>query len=168
MEILHTFGIDWVLLVAQFINFGIILFILKKFLYKPVMGMLKTRREEIQKGIHDAEKARVLLEEANEKERKLLKNAQAEAKKILDETKKQADTLLRETKEETRRESERMISDAKKQIEYETKQAEKRLAGHITDLARVMLAKSLPDLIGEDEKSTVIKVAAKKLKERVD
>lgn len=168
MEILHTFGIDWVLLVAQFINFGIILFILKKFLYKPVMSMLQARREEIQKGIHDAEKARVLLEEANEKEKKLLKNAQAEARKMLDETKKQAETLLRETKEETRRESERMIIDAKKRIEYETKQAEKRLTGHISELARMMLAKSLPDLIGEEEKTSVMKLAAKKLKERVD
>lgn len=168
MEILHTFGIDWVLLVAQFINFGIILFILKKFLYKPVMSMLHSRREEIQKGIHDAEKARVLLEEASEKERKLLKNAQAESRKILDETKKQAETILRETKEETRKESERMIVDAKKQIEFETKQAEKRLAGHISELARAMLTKSLPDLIGEDEKTSVVKLAAKKIKERVD
>lgn len=168
MEILHTFGIDWVLLVAQFINFGIILFILKKFLYKPVMSMLQARREEIQKGIHDAEKAQRLLEEASEKERKILKTAQNESRKMLEDTRKQADMLLSKTKEETKKETERMILDAKKQIEYETKQAEKRLAGNISELAIAMLAKSLPDLVSEDEKTNVLKLATKKLKGRID
>ncbi|MEN9407378.1 MAG: F0F1-type synthase subunit b, F-type H+-transporting ATPase subunit b [Candidatus Parcubacteria bacterium] len=163
MEILHTFGIDWVLLVAQFINFGIILFVLKKFLYKPVMSMLQARREEIQKGIHDAEKAQRLLEEASEKE-----TAQNESRKMLEDTKKQADAILSKTKEETRKETERMILDAKKQIEYETKQAEKRLAGNISELAIAMLAKSLPDLVSEDEKTNVLKLATKKLKGRID
>lgn len=168
MEILHKFGIDWVLLVAQFINFGIIFFVLKKFLYKPVMDMLKARREEIQRGIHDAEKATLLLEEATGKEKKLLKNAQAETKKMLDDTRKQADIILVQAKEETKKVSDRMISDAKRQIEFETKQAEKRLVGHISAIAMAMLAKSLPDIITNEERTSVMKLAAKKLKGRVD
>ncbi|MDP3941653.1 MAG: ATP synthase F0 subunit B, partial [bacterium] len=101
MEILDKFGIDPVLLVAQFINFGIILYVLKKFLYKPVMMMLKTRRDEIQKGLTDAEKAAKLLEEASEKEKKLLRNAQQEAKKLLSDARVQANDILDAAKQDT-------------------------------------------------------------------
>lgn len=168
MEILHTFGIDWVLLVAQIINFAIILFVLKKFLYKPIMTMLAARREEIKKGIEDAEKARVLLEEATQREQKLLKNAQSEAKKTIDEAKKQADILLAKAKDDTKKEAEKILKDAKEQITFETKQAEKRLVTHISDLAISMIAKAIPDVVTDEERTSIIKETTKKLKGKVN
>ncbi|MBI3685123.1 hypothetical protein HY250_01845 [Candidatus Azambacteria bacterium] len=44
MELFQKFGIDWRLLVMQIINFAILLFILKRYLYKPVMDMLERMR----------------------------------------------------------------------------------------------------------------------------
>jgi F-type H+-transporting ATPase subunit b len=79
MEILHEFGINPVLLVAQIINFAIVFWVLKKFLYKPILTMLKERQKEIKKGITDAEDARVLLEKTTQKEKEVLKKAQAES-----------------------------------------------------------------------------------------
>jgi F-type H+-transporting ATPase subunit b len=58
MEILKTFGFDPILLGAQIINFLIIFYLLKRFLYKPVLGMLKTREDKIKEGIKQAEEAR--------------------------------------------------------------------------------------------------------------
>ncbi|MBI2443182.1 MAG: F0F1 ATP synthase subunit B [Candidatus Levybacteria bacterium] len=168
MEILHTFGIDPVLLIAQIINFGIILFVLRKFLYKPVMTMLQERRDEIKKSAEDAQTASKLLEEAHEKERKVLQTAQSEAKKMLEDARKQADGMINDAKEEARKETQKMINDAKEQLTSETKQAEKRLSIHISQLAIAMLAKSLPDLVTDDEKTVLIKEASKKLKGRLN
>ena len=57
MEIIKNFGVEPVLLVAQIINFLIILFILKKFLYKPVLDTLKKREDSIKEGLKQAEES---------------------------------------------------------------------------------------------------------------
>ncbi len=168
MEIVDKFGISPVLLVAQFINFGIIFLVLKKFLYKPVMTMLKTRRDEIKKGIDDAGKAQILLEEASQKEKKLLKNAQNETRKMLGEAKKHTQMMLQDARENAKKEADRILKAAKMQIELEAKQTEKRLATHVSDLAVIMLTKSLPELLSENERTNVVKLAAKKLKGKVN
>ena len=51
MELLKDFGFDPILLTAQIINFLIVLVVLKKFMYKPVLDMLKKRENDIKKGI---------------------------------------------------------------------------------------------------------------------
>ena len=57
MEILENFGLNPMLLIAQIVNFLIVLFILKKFLYKPVLEMLKKRQTTIKDGLKQAEEA---------------------------------------------------------------------------------------------------------------
>lgn len=49
-DLIHNFGIDWKLLLAQAINFLILLFILKRFAYEPILKMLRSRREGIEQG----------------------------------------------------------------------------------------------------------------------
>ena len=132
------------------------------------MTMLKTRRDEIKKGITDAEKAARLLEEATEKEKKLLRNAQGEVKKLLDEARKSASGIIEESKGEARKETEKILKEAKTQIVFESNQAEKRLVAHISQLAIAMLSKSIPDIVTDNEKTTIIKEATKKLKGKVN
>ena len=55
MEILENFGVNPVLLAAQIVNFIIVLFILKKFLYKPILDLLKKRQFTIKEGLKQAE-----------------------------------------------------------------------------------------------------------------
>ena len=48
MELLHKLGIDWRLLIAQLINFSVLLFVLYKFLYHPILNILEKRRKQIE------------------------------------------------------------------------------------------------------------------------
>mgnify|MGYP001588456271 CR=1 FL=1 len=63
MELISKLGIDWKLLVAQIVNFFILLFVLYKFAYKPVLEMLEKRSKTIEKGIHDAKASEERLKE---------------------------------------------------------------------------------------------------------
>ena len=56
-ELFKAFGIEWQLLLAQAINFAIVLLALTYFLYKPVLKLLAERQEKIAKGVRDAEAA---------------------------------------------------------------------------------------------------------------
>ncbi|MEK7092668.1 MAG: ATP synthase F0 subunit B, partial [Patescibacteria group bacterium] len=87
MEIIQQFGIQPIMLAAQAVNFLIILYVLKRFLYKPMLSVLKKRKDEIALGLRNAEEARILLEKTAEAEKNVLKLAQAQAKKMIDEAK---------------------------------------------------------------------------------
>ena len=54
MELLSKLGIDWKLLLAQVVNFGILLGVLTVFVYRPLLDLLDARRERIAKAMEDA------------------------------------------------------------------------------------------------------------------
>ncbi len=82
-KILEIFGIDWRLLAINAINFGILLFLLKRFAYGPIMVALEARRQKVSEGVRSADLA----------ERKL-KKIEASRAEILAQAGKEADALL--------------------------------------------------------------------------
>ena len=163
MEILKNFGFDPILLAAQIVNFLIILFLLKKFLYKPVLSMLKKRKETIEKGILQADEAKLTLEKALEEEKRILRKAQEQSKKIIDDATNQAVMLSREIEENSKKQAEKILLDAKTQIEQETKDAQKKLAQNISRLSIEFLSKSLKEIFGEKEEKLIIEKALKQI-----
>lgn len=164
MDILKNFGVDPVLLGAQIINFLIIFYLLKRFLYKPVLGMLKKREDKIKEGLKQAEEARVALEKTLEEEKKILTRAQDEAKKIIEQSRSQATEVSRKIEDETKQHAERILSEAKEQINQESKDIEKRLADKVSLLAEDLLTKSLEGFFEEKEQKQITARAIKQIK----
>jgi len=86
MEALANLGIDWRLLLAQVVNFVIVLLVLKRFAYQPMLKLLDERTAKIEKGLADAENAGQKLSEMEIKEKAVLAEARTEAKRILAKT----------------------------------------------------------------------------------
>ncbi len=82
-KILDVFGIDWRLLAINIVNFGILLYLLKRFAYGPIMAALEARRQKVSEGVRNADLA----------ERKL-KKIEASQDEILSKAGKEADALL--------------------------------------------------------------------------
>jgi F-type H+-transporting ATPase subunit b len=116
MELLDKLGIDWRLLIAQLINFLILVLILYKFLYKPVLKMLDGRKEKIEKGLRDAEQLGVELEKTKELQAAEIQKAKQEARAIVEEAEKRAEAAGMETKSKTKAEVEKLITVAKNQM----------------------------------------------------
>jgi F-type H+-transporting ATPase subunit b len=83
--ILHTFGIDWRLLLVNAINFGLLLAGLTFFLYKPLGKMLEERRTKVAKGVEDAHAAEVTLQQIESSRAERLAQAGREADTIVSE-----------------------------------------------------------------------------------
>jgi F-type H+-transporting ATPase subunit b len=164
MEILKEFGFDPVMLVAQIVNFLIIFYLLKRFLYKPVLGMLEKRKNTIAEGLKQAEESRLALERTIEEEKKILTKAQDEAKKIIEESRSQAVEVSRKIEEDTKKQAERILIEAKEQISQEGKDMEQRLSEKVSLLAEGMLEKSLEGFFGEKEQKQIIEKAVKQIK----
>lgn len=125
MELLQKLGIDWRLLIAQLINFLILLFILYKFLYHPVLNLLENRKEKIEKGLKDAEKMGEELEKIKVLKEEEIKKTKQEAQAIIEKAQKTAESHGQEIKLKAKKEVEKLIEMAKNQI---TDEKEKMLA----------------------------------------
>jgi F-type H+-transporting ATPase subunit b len=82
---IETLGIRWVELVAQTINFSIVLFVLWKFAYKPVFNMLEARRAKIAESLANAEKIKAQLAQTETDRQKVLTLAGAQANKLIED-----------------------------------------------------------------------------------
>lgn len=164
MEIINNFGLDPYLFGAQVINFLIVLYLLRRFLYKPVLDVLKKREEEIKTGLKQAEESRLLLEKTLEREKEILKKARESAKETITEAKSQAILILTQVEEDSKKQAEKIISQAREQIEIESKETEKRLTAKITDLSIGFLTTALKDVFSEKEQKEVLDKAIKQIK----
>ena len=81
--LLNAFGINGSLLLAQAVNFGIVLVALTYFLYKPVMKMLDARQKKVAQGVEDAERAAEKLASADSEAAALVSKAETEADGIV-------------------------------------------------------------------------------------
>lgn len=116
MEALSNIGIDGKLLLAQVVNFGVLLFILRRYAYQPMLNMMDERTSKIERGLQDAESAQTKLREMEEKEKTVLSEARAEAKRMLAETElagKKRDALkIAETEDRVKK----LLADAEAKI----------------------------------------------------
>lgn len=164
MELFDQFGFDPKLFIAQIVNFLILAFIFKKFLYKPLLKVIKDREKRIEKGLSDAEKAEKALQSAEDEREQILKNASLEAEEILLQTQKNAEEARLKIMNKTKEETEKMLADAKKaaQLEFENMQREARRIS--LKLSEELLQKSIHNLFTKDEQEKIIKRNIEELK----
>ena len=84
-ETLQTLGITWPKLIAQFVNFSIVLFVLWRFAYRPVFAMLEARRQKIAEGLANAEKIKARLERTEAERKRILAQADDVANQMIEE-----------------------------------------------------------------------------------
>lgn len=119
MEILEVFGIHWKLLAAQAVNFAVALYVLHRFVYKPIWKMLDERQKKITQGLSDAKAAAESRESAEGERATILSSARAEGGKIVDELRKQGVENEREIIREAQEKSRGILLDAEKRAAEE-------------------------------------------------
>src|SRR3989344_7683139 len=162
-ELFSKLGIDWKLLLAQAVNFLLLLTVLRFTIYKPLLGLLKERRTKIEKGLSDAALAGGRLEEAELMKKAKLAEADRASMALLKGTEKQAKELEVTLLNETKKKEETMLLRAKHAAEKNTEEEKKRFfeeAGSLIKQGLVHAAESSPEAI--DEK--LINQAVAKLK----
>lgn len=122
MELLNKLGIDWKILVAQIINFFILLAVLYKFVYKPVLDALDKRSKTIEKGMRDAKLSEEKLQEIEQLRNRRIAETEKEVGGILEKAKQDAENIKKDLLAAAQTQSEDLLRRTKIQIE-EQKQA---------------------------------------------
>lgn len=130
-EVIEYLGINWPKLIAQLVNFALVLIILRKFAYKPVLQMLEERRQRIAESVANADKIKAelarteasrqeILDKANTQANKLIEEARAAAARVQEtETQKAiatAEQIIAKAREAAAQDHARMLAELKREI----------------------------------------------------
>jgi len=163
-ELITHFGIDWKLLLAQAVNFLILLVVLKKFAYGPILKILRKRREEIAKGLKFTQEAKERLEKIGEEREVVLKESRIEALQIVSNAERTAKTRQEEIVKEAARKSEAVVLEAKRAIVEEKAKMGEQVYKETRGLVRTALARVLGKMPSDDRDDVLVSEALKELK----
>lgn len=133
---MDALGIEWSLLLAQIVNFLILIVLLRLFLYQPVLNMLNARKERIAQSMKDAERVSAAAREAEQEKAKVLEQARREAQEIRAQATRDAEKIAQEVR--SRADVEATEIRMKAQVEAE-KQAELALADANKQIAELAI-----------------------------
>lgn len=150
MELIERFGINGYTLLAQTVNFLIVLFVLWKFAYKPVLKMLRDRSKTIEKGLKDAEKAQEALENAQNTKTDVLSKAQKEASELITNARKDSEELKRTMLAETKTQIAALQESAAQELQLRKEQLVNDAKNDIADLVVTATAKILKTKVTEE------------------
>lgn len=154
-------------LIAQILNFLVLLAILAKFAYKPLLNVMEERRNRIANDLDSAEQTRLQAEQLKAEYEKMIAGARAEATAIVERATKVGQNLHDDLVEQARVEKEEMIASAKEQIEAEKKQAMLEIRSEVIALSTVIAGKIIDaKLDSAKDKELAVSVTDEVLKER--
>ena len=127
-------GINPYLLVAQLINFGLLVFLLSRLLYRPVLNALQARTQRIQESIENAEQVKQQLARAQQDYDARMAQARQEAQQIIAQAQERAQVQARELVANAQADAERIKAEAHQQAQQEREQLLRGLQGQLANL----------------------------------
>ncbi len=118
-ELIQALGLDWYALLAQVVNFAILIFLLAKFVYKPVLGVIDQRRATIAKSLQEADEISRSKELLEKQRADVLRKADIEAGQLLERAKQEAEAIRAEIEKEARAHSKSIVTKGMQQLENE-------------------------------------------------
>lgn len=164
MEILTQFGVDLRLLIAQIINFTILLIVLKFILYKPILKMLEDRRNRIIEAEENAANIEKRLEKIEKEREKIVEDASKEATKLLEEATKNSGEIIAEAHEKASNDIESMVMKAKDQIAQDRDQMRAEIRAELAELVTSAMTAVYAKKLTKSDQEEIIKQTLKSVK----
>lgn len=153
---MEKLGIEPTLLLAQIVNFVIIMFVLTKLLYRPILAILEKRKKEIEEGIRLTAKAREDEQKMEEKRERLLATSRREAQAILEDGRKQAKEEEKEIIDAARKEAENIVQKGKDDVAALRIEMEKSVKQSAVELAVVMTRRLVSRILSVQDQHKLI------------
>jgi F-type H+-transporting ATPase subunit b len=134
------------------LSFALVLFVLGKYAWRPIMKMLREREEAIDGALHEADKAREEMKQLKFDNEKLLKEAKEERDAILAEARKIREKMIEEARIKAGQEAQRVVDSAKERIENEKMAAIIDLKNQIAQLSIEIAEKVIRTELAEEKK----------------
>ena len=136
--------------------FLILLVLLRKFAWGPILGAVKDREESIEKALSAAEEAKKEMAALHASNEALLKEAREERDKLLAEARDTKDQIVAEAKTSAKAEAEKIMKQANEAIELEKKAALTEIKNQVAVLSLEIAEKVVKDQLSSDDKQKAL------------
>lgn len=157
------FGLNGQIFVSQLINFLIVLIVLWKFVYKPIVRMLDERSEKIEKSMKQAQEIEKRVSDIEKEKDEIMTNAQKQAQEIIEKAYEQGKVRQEEIISAAKREVERVITKGKEQLAEEKTTMLKEARKDIVDIAVKATTRILQDQVDAVKSKSIAEEAVRKL-----
>ncbi len=154
MKLLEDFSIG--LFFWQTLLFLLLLFLLKKYAWKPILSAVNEREEGIKNAMAEAEKARQEMESLKSDNQKILKEARAERDAMIKDAREIKDSMITEAKDEAKAQATKLIEQAKTTIQNEKLAAITDLKNQVADLSISIAEKVMQDELSNKDKQVAL------------
>ena len=143
-------------LIIQVVNFLVLLLILWRLLYRPLLATMEERREAIRKSLDEAQAARAEAARQQEENTARLRQALVEAAAIRERALKEAREEQRRLVDAARGEAQRLVDSAKAQTEADIRRAREELRREVAELATAVAEKLIHKSLRDEDHRRVV------------
>ena len=145
------------------LTFMVLLGLLARFAWKPLLALLDRREEMIRQSLDDAQEAKQELQRLQQESKEILSKARVEAQSILAQTRSEAEKLKGEIKQKAKAEADSILRDAEKQIQVETEKAIAVLKNEVVDLSLLVASKLIRRNLSKEDNQSLIEESLKQV-----
>jgi F-type H+-transporting ATPase subunit b len=156
--------VDPGLYIWAIVTFLVLLALLTKFAWKPLLLALEARQRTIQKALDDAEKAKLELERLNRESEQIIRQARVEADQIITMSRADAERLREEMRQKARAEADGIVRTAERQIQLETARAIQQIRREAADLSVAIASKLIQRNLTKEDNEKLIDEALGQLR----
>jgi len=146
LEILGKIGFDWQVALANFINFVIIFFILKKFAFGPIKKVIDERQKKIDEGLDNATQAETNLMLAEEIKNQKIEEAKIKSNQLIGQAQTKSNELLADVKKEAQKIKDKIVADG----ELAAKEAKNRIQREVEREMSAMIITGVEKVLKEN------------------
>jgi len=154
------------LFIWTIITFLVLLTLLAKFAWGPLLQALESRQNAIRKSLDDAQQARQELERLNQESAQIIRQARVDAEAIVTKSRADAERLREEMKQKARTEADGIVKNAERQIQLETQRALLQIRHEAIDLSVQIASKLLQRNLTKEDNERLIADALKQVEGR--
>jgi len=149
MQVIELLGLNWNDFLWHTVNFAVLIFLVNRFLYKPVVGLLDERRERIRESLEAADRARSDAERADREREVLLAETRREIQEMLTQAQQTAARVQEDARAQATEDARRIVEAARREADAERAQAmtdlRREVAGLAVQAAERVIGQSLND-----------------------
>jgi F-type H+-transporting ATPase subunit b len=148
------------------VTFLVLVTLLARFAWRPLLDALEKRRAQIEKSLDDARQAKVELERLNQESQQIMRKAHADAEAIVAATREDAARLREDMKQSAKTEAAAIIKNAERQIQFETQRAVQQIRHEAVDLSVAIASKLIQRNISKEDNERLIEEALKQVERK--
>jgi F-type H+-transporting ATPase subunit b len=154
------------LFIWTIVTFLVLLTLLAKFAWGPLLQALDTRQNAIRKSLDDAQQAKEELERLHLESAQIIQRARVDAEAIISQSRSDGDRLREELKQKARAEADHIVKNAERQIQLETSRALEQIRHEAIDLSVMIASKIIQRNLSKEDNERLIDEALKQVETR--